>query len=32
VLKDTGQYLFVFPVGKIIETSEAAIKKIKLEE
>jgi DNA-binding transcriptional MerR regulator len=31
VLKDTGQYLFVFPVGKIIETSEAAIKKIKLE-
>ena len=28
VLKDTGQYLFVFPVGKIIEQSEKAIKKI----
>src|SRR5574341_45418 len=28
VLKDTGQYLFVFPVGKIIKQSEKAIKKI----
>ena len=31
VLKDTGQYLFVFPVGKIIEQSEKAIKKIDKE-
>lgn len=27
VLKDTGQYLLVFPVGKMIEQSEEAIKK-----
>jgi len=27
VLRDTGQYLFVFPVGKMIEQSEEAIKK-----
>ncbi|MBF8302244.1 MAG: MerR family transcriptional regulator [Candidatus Dadabacteria bacterium] len=31
VLKDSGQYLFVFPVGKIIEQSERAIKKINAE-
>ncbi|MCI0453793.1 MAG: MerR family transcriptional regulator [Candidatus Dadabacteria bacterium] len=31
VLRDTGQYLFVFPVGKMIEQSEEAIKKIGLE-
>ncbi len=28
VLRDTGQYLFVFPVGKMIEQSEEAIKKL----
>lgn len=28
VLKDTGQYLFVFPVGKVIEQSGEAIKKL----
>jgi DNA-binding transcriptional MerR regulator len=28
VLKDTGQYLFVFPGGKMIEQSEEAIKKL----
>jgi DNA-binding transcriptional MerR regulator len=31
VLRDSGQYLFVFPVGKIIEQSEEAIKKIEKE-
>jgi DNA-binding transcriptional MerR regulator len=31
VLKDTGQYLFVFPVGKMIEQSEEAIKRFGLE-
>ncbi len=31
VLKDSGQYLFVFPVGKIIEETEEAIKKIDTE-
>lgn len=28
VLKDTGQYLLVFPVGKMAEQSEKAIKKL----
>jgi DNA-binding transcriptional MerR regulator len=28
VLRDTGQYLFVFPVGKMIEQSEEAIKRL----
>jgi len=28
VLRDTGQYLFVFPVGKIAEQSERAIQKL----
>lgn len=32
VLRDTGQYLFVFPVGKMIEESEQAIKDFGLKQ
>lgn len=31
VLKDTGQYLFVFPVGKMIEQSEEVIRKLGMD-
>ncbi len=32
VLKDTGQYLFLFPVGKVAEQSERAVKDLKLKK
>jgi len=28
ILKDTGQYLFIFPVGKVATQSEEAVKKL----
>ncbi|MER3447058.1 MAG: hypothetical protein C4291_09535 [Candidatus Dadabacteria bacterium] len=31
VLKDTGQYLFVFPVGKMIEQSEEIIRRLGMD-